>query len=434
MSSRGQSSFTNRWTGLVWTFIALQVLAVLFVVAAEMVPDRLVADALVRSVERGSMTEEEYPKTGLGTTIDRWSECIALTIGLGDPVDSHNVQTALSSPSLGRCQSAIPRIASYAETGMLERQRTYFRYWHGYATVTRPALAALGVEGTRTIAMALAVGALVAAVTVVSRDASPTIAVALTLPFVLTTDFFDLGESTPHAITIAVSWLSAAVVWRLIAKRPGPSQQVMIAMVAGSTSSFFEMMFLIPGTLALHGAIALMQFWRDGMRGLRLWLSVLRFGASWLLGFAGTWAAKWVAAATVMGTDVVVDDVRTQIFNRIGGESLHVVDALGAASLKNIQAWMERPLTPVALAIALVVVILSMALCIRRGRAGADYFVLLALVSLLPLAWYETISNHSQIHAWFTYRALPIGMAILLAGAALPLSRAPTRPRSKTSA
>ncbi|NIR40405.1 MAG: hypothetical protein GWN79_22595, partial [Actinobacteria bacterium] len=34
--------------------------------------------------------------------------------------------------------------------------------------------------------------------------------------------------------------------------------------------------------------------------------------------------------------------------------------------------------------------------------------------ALVPFAWFEILSNHSQIHHWYTYRSLPIALGVLL--------------------
>ena len=50
----------------------------------------------------------------------------------------------------------------------------------------------------------------------------------------------------------------------------------------------------------------------------------------------------------------------------------------------------------------------------RSGTSALKWLGLLALPSFIPLIWLEVLSNHSQIHQHFTYRALPFASGLLL--------------------
>ena len=46
-------------------------------------------------------------------------------------------------------------------------------------------------------------------------------------------------------------------------------------------------------------------------------------------------------------------------------------------------------------------------------------FALLSSPLLIPFVWFETLSNHTQIHTWITYRPLGSCFGILIAAAIL---------------
>ena len=73
------------------------------VVAAELVPDGRIGYHLIRAEAGRCFGPIERPSSPLGTTADRFSECVALSIGLGDPPGQNTLKTALSSPSYGGC-------------------------------------------------------------------------------------------------------------------------------------------------------------------------------------------------------------------------------------------------------------------------------------------------------------------------------------------
>lgn len=404
-----------RRLGPVGLFLTFQVVAVILVIGAEMVPDRAIADSLLGALDRGLVNEVQYPVTGLGLRIDRFSECVAMTVGLGDPPDSNNVQTALSSPTLGSCVPTVERLEAYRTSDRLQTNRFYFRYWHGYTVVTRPALALVGVAGLRQLVMASVLAAALALALVVRASSRLIPVLALLFPLILTTDFFDLGESAPHAVVVATSLWLAVVVWTFLASPPDSRSLRVLAVGTGAVSSFFEFMFLIPGTFVLLTVICAMRLNGHGWTGRKLWLSTVGFGAFWFGSFALTWATKWLVAAPVVGLRQVVEEIRNTLLGRLAGDSPLVVDEFGAAVSANFRAWTTRPWF-LLVVVLLVAVFMMVVWRLRRGDVDRSYLILILVLSLAPLVWFEVVSNHSQIHFWFTYRALALSAGAIAGG------------------
>jgi hypothetical protein len=397
---------------LLATFALIQVAALALVIAAEMVPDRMVADSLLEAIDRGWVTTTHHPTTGLDNRVDRWTECFALTMGLGDPPTSNNVQTAITNPQLGKCELSVPALIAYRDGAILESQFDYYRYWHGYTIVSRPSLALLGVAGARMLALTLAATAIVATSVAVARSTSIIAAVVLVIPIFLTSDLVDLGESLPHAIAAAASWGAALFAWLSIQRRQGWLQIATIGLVTGAVAAFFDLMVFIPGTLALISILIVVATWMHGWRGWQLLGAGALASVMWFLGFAITWATKWLIAGVVVGFGEVARTIRDQVSFRVSGEFTSVVDVFGEAARLNVDYWLERPLgflIPVGLVVAVVLA--------ARGlyrRLDPVYLVVVGGLAMVPLVWYEVLSSHSQIHFWITYKSLPLALGGLL--------------------
>ena len=66
-----------------------------------------------------------------------------------DSVGTNPLESAIRSPTLGNCESTTERIDTYLAGDGLERSYDYYRYWHGYAVISRPLLAVVGLAGLR---------------------------------------------------------------------------------------------------------------------------------------------------------------------------------------------------------------------------------------------------------------------------------------------
>jgi len=390
-----------------------QVLALFAVIVAEMVPDRLVADALVEGIDQELVTTTNHPTTGLDNRVDRWTECTALTMGLGDTPTSSVIESAITSPHLGKCDISVPKLLAYREGAMLEPSFHYYRYWHGYTIVTRPSLAVLGVAGTRMLTLALAATAIIATTVAISRSTSILAALALVAPVFLTSDLVDVAESVPHAIATAACWAAGFFAWISIGRKRNLARIATVGVLAGAVAAFLDLMVLIPGTLALISILVLVSTWIHGWRGRRLLAGGVVASAAWSIGFVATWVTKWLVAGLVLGFGAVAADVRTQVSFRVTGEHSSVVEAFGRATRLNVEYWLNRPLgflIPLGIAAAAYLAIRGL----RRKTVHWSLLLLLIGLSVAPLVWYEALSNHSQIHFWITYKSLPIAFGALL--------------------
>ena len=51
---------------------------------------------------------------------------------------------------------------------------------------------------------------------------------------------------------------------------------------------------------------------------------------------------------------------------------------------------------------------------VRRPARETATRAVVAAAALVPFIWFEIASNHSQIHAWFTYRSIPMAIGVVL--------------------
>ena len=293
-----------------------------------------------------------------GRGLDVFSDCIALTMGLGD-TDGGLATTWLRSPTLGSCDGAIESIRAYDAGQGLSGGYEYFRYWHGYTVVSRPLVATIGVTGTRIVLFwAFARCASAGFARRLWRFHGAVAPVALLGPFLLTSDTVELARSLPHGLPAARRGR-----WRV----GGPSgRSRVIARPRASAGHRVERPATGDGRIRGRRDLRVRRSADDAARGVgarRLRGRCSRrptgstgrglaargaiAGAAWIVGWVWTWVSKWVIAAAVLGVDRVRDSIGDAVDDRIAGERDYIDLAPFNAIRLNVETWLDHPLTPV---------------------------------------------------------------------------------------
>jgi hypothetical protein len=146
--------------------------------------------------------------------------------------------------------------------------------------------------------------------------------------------------------------------------------------------------------------------------------------AGWAVGLGAMWAAKWALAWLLVDRQRIVDSVRNQISFRTSGEYEGVTGTRLTGFTKNLSYWVDRPLTPLVIAAAVVIV----GTVAWRHRHRLDWpgvaWIGAAMVAIaLPvISWFVALNNHNQIHFWLTYRSVAIAFGAVTAVAVVAIA------------
>ncbi|MDF2731779.1 MAG: hypothetical protein K0S92_404 [Desertimonas sp.] len=402
-----------RWGRRRWLLIialAAPVVGLLGVTIAELVPDGRIGSHLVNAMNRGEITAEDRTASLLGTTADHYAECVAVMNGLGDQPGTLVKRALYSSTSYG-CVGTIETLERFGASGEFPRQPNYMRYWHGYSVFTRPALAIFGLSGTRWLAFATLGLSIVAFARSVFTRFGVVPMVVVIVPGLLTTDMIVGGWSIAQALGLASAWVGG---WIVLTQASAERSWQVIAPAAalgGAINAYFDLMVAIPASLALCAVGA-------GLATLpaerRVDLAVMRSMAvavcGWAVGLAAMWFAKWTFAWLFVDRQAIVDSVTDQISFRTSGAHDSVTGTRFNGFWRNVDFWLDRPLTPLVLAGTLVTigVVTWRHRRLLQWPAPAWIAGALAIVAVPVIAWYMVLNNHNQIHFWLTYRSVAI--------------------------
>lgn len=405
-----------RRTGWFLTIAALvQVVFFGLLVAAEGVPDKVIADQLAVAIKSGT-----YGPDGMidrmGGNSDTFTECIVAATGLGHEGENIFVRAAFM-PRLGSCTGGAKPILELAQgetlpTGVVSG---YYKYWAGYIAITRPVIALFGLTGMRVVAGAMLLFSAILAVVVLGRRTSMWAAAGLLLPLGLASNLMSTpSTSFSQAISITFIFLGIA----LTAWGAAKSMKWTVFAVGLSAALFCYVDLLttpaIPWAFCTVVAAAI-TFAKT--RALRPTLITgVTAAAIWIIAFGGTWVSRWIFSAMFLGIRTTYKAILGNIEFRTGGAHANVKHVLFAPTEANWVYWTSHISTAIFVLVASgIVIVLALIMAWRRhGARAVAAWPVLALSAVVVVVWYEVLNNHSQIHAFFVYRGFPAMLGVLL--------------------
>ncbi len=297
----------------------------------------------------------------------------------------------------------------------------YPRYWHGYQVVLRPLSILFQVQEVRYLGMLTFYLLFFWSAYLVAKKTG----VPCAMLYVLTIASGYLGVvATCFQYLTSFYVLFAALI--VLLRRYGEVPDMNVALfffVVGMAENFFD--FLTYPIITLGIPLIVLLWIRAREEGAdvadNLKLTV-QTSASWGFGYALTWVAKWILAAGILGVRYFWRSLSTAKYRMLGNEE-EPIDRIGTIR-KNLKAWMnvqdEGLITwsKVALLILVIAVILVIVKKLMDKRTVCACLPML-LVASYPYLWFLVLSNHSQIHFWYTYRAQLValfGILMFLAG------------------
>lgn len=412
--------------------VSITVLGFVLLAASMAVPDDRVVNQLVIAAERGDFGPD-YPRDGFGGISNQFSECKGLTLGVDDPSAQRNAwDRAIAAPILGSCEPATASVRAIRAGAPPVEVFDYFNYWHGYGVVTRPAVAFTGVGGARLVAGGLLMAGFVFTGVVMWRHAGPMASIALLAPVLVATDTIGMPQEPTQAVPIAVALGMAG--FTFLAGLRGDRPLLIVSTLAGGMVAFTDRITVSGASLALTAFMAALPSATRGGGPARILRQSAVAAAAWVLGFIGVWSAKWLIAMPVMGASATVARVSERTQFRISGDWPSVDPTPGAAVRVNVSYWLTTMGTARLVLVSGLVVLVSLVITAvaRRQFGRLVTAATLAAPSVIVVLWFEALRNHSQIHAFFTYRNAAVAFGIVLAAAVVALHG--TRARDRLAA
>ncbi len=288
----------------------------------------------------------------------------------------------------------------------------YPRYWHGYQVALRPLTVIFQVQELRYLGMLLFYLLFFWSAWLIAEKTRPVCAMF----YVLT-----IASGYLVAVTTCFQYLTTfyvlfgAVIFLLSGYGTDrPLNLMLYFFVVGMVENFFDFLTYPIITLGIPLILLLWMRVRDERMDLPgNFIFMFKASVSWGLGYALTWVAKWGITVVVLGVRYFWRTMSV-IQYRLQGSEEEPLDRIGTIQ-RNLKAWMNVQDAGIISWSRVVLVILVMALLLTVWKKLKDWQTISAYLPILftasyPYIWYLVMSNHSQIHYWYTYRAQLVAM------------------------
>ena len=294
----------------------------------------------------------------------------------------------------------------------------YPRYWHGYQVLLRPLTVVFQVQELRYLGMLTFHLLFFWSAWLMAKKTKPLYAMFYVLTVASGYVVF-LPVCFQFLTTFLVLFVSLIVLLRRYDKnKPLPAVKWMLYFfVVGMVENFFDFLTYPILTLGIPLVLLLWLRVRDEQADFRsnFWF-MFKASLSWFFGYAMTWISKWLLSAAILGVRYFWRTMSVVQY-RLEGSEEEPLDRIGTIQ-RNLKAWLNVQdggvisWSKIALLILIVAVVLIIWRKLKDWKTVGAYLPIL-FVAAYPYIWYLVMSNHSQIHYWYTYRAQ---LAALFAG------------------
>jgi hypothetical protein len=358
----------------------------------------------------GVLSDELHPSNHLFTSGDRFTDCIALSVGLEPGISPLTAGILAPVPASDRHPCTDLRSIAEGQTSAMQWGQ-YLRYWHGYRVYYAPLVSLLPVYAVRLVNLVLLLAAFAAFFWQSTKLIGMAPSVGLAAPVLFLTDFAHVWQVTPHALGVIFILGGSACFIPAIHRRVPDYGLMALAAVLGSVFNFIDFLVNPPWMPML-----LAFFVVSGRRGetRQPAITAIFVALAWFGGYALTWFSKWLIAYFVSTEVDVMANVSAMVLFRLDGDNPKVIHWLLAPTIKVAAAAILGWGLPFFIAF-LVVFFRN----VREGNFRWQAFWPLAWPALIPPLWFEILSNHSQIHAGVSSRSEAAAFGVLLAAALL---------------
>ena len=286
----------------------------------------------------------------------------------------------------------------------------YPRYWHGYQVLLRPLTVVFQVQELRYLGMLTFHLLFFWSAWLMAKETKPLYAMFYVLTVASGYVVF-LPVCFQFLTTFLVLFVSLIVLLsRYDNNKPLPAVKWMLYFfVVGMVENFFDFLTYPILTLGIPLVLLLWLRVRDERTDFRgnFWF-MFKASLSWFFGYALTWISKWLLSAAILGVRYFWRTMSVVQY-RLEGSEEEPLDRIGTIQ-RNLKAWLNVQdggvisWSKIALLILIVAVVLIIWRKLKDWKAVGAYLPIL-FVAAYPYIWYLVMSNHSQIHYWYTYRA-----------------------------
>lgn len=296
---------------------------------------------------------------------------------------------------------------------------TYARYWHGYLVFLKPLFSFMTLDGIY-ILNTIVLAALSLAVLYLLYKRAGIYCIAYVVALL-----------TMHPENIAVSFQLSSIFYALnitllllLWKKNWTKEQILyIFVLDGILVAFFDFLTYPYVAVAIPLLVYYLLHRKNDVKND--FITMFMQGVSFVFGYAGMWAMKWIYATLFTSENVIADAINS-VLHRTGVTDSNadvMSSGVGESLYRNIYTFFDDGNCMVLLTAMIamgIVFLMYRKVLVMNKQMG----IFCGLMVLSPFAWLIALSNHCSLHPHLEWRTLCIVVFALMVFAISMLPKA----------
>lgn len=276
----------------------------------------------------------------------------------------------------------------------------YPRYWHGNLVILKPLFYFLDYSAVKVLELFFELVMFVIIVKLmIENNLKDYIIPFLFSIFLIHPEV--IGINLQYWILFNIMLISVAVLLKFKEKLFKNNRLLYYFLIVGMSTNFLD---ILTFPLVTFGVPMIFCILLDDDSSLKEnLLKIISFGLIWIVGYAGMWVSKWIISSVLLNADVIGDALR-KIFIRTSTVEYTRVDAI----LENLLVYKKKSYLIIFALIGVYYIRKLIPVIKNISRLDLNRVIPFMIMAILPFGWFFILSNHSYIHAFFTYRILLI--------------------------
>ena len=281
--------------------------------------------------------------------------------------------------------------------------RAYPRYWHGNLLVIKPLMNFVDYYGFRIINSIMALLMMIFITWLLFKYNEK----GFIAPYIISM-LFMMPLTIAFSIQLSSCYyvLNAGIIGLLLSKNKVPNKSIYIFLYIGIATAFFDLLTYPIATFGVPCALYLFMCERDTLKNYLK--KIIKAGALWGIGYTLMWISKWIIATLITDKNVLADGLKqTNSRTSVGMTVVSRLKLIVGTEIKNIYYFLKTPVVIIALIYILIMIVLIIRQH-KRIKSSISLVLPFVVLMLAPCCWYAFAAEHSDVHAWFTYKALVV--------------------------
>ncbi len=384
-------------------YVGLIVLFLLIMSISYAIPTKSIIDHTRESLPILE-TEGPYPQVMSNSNsnqLDNFTDAWMLSIAM-DGDSRHPVKSALEN-SFRKNDNAENKVDNLSKTidDDNAEKGSYSRYWHGYLMFLKPLLTKLNYEEIRYINSFILIGVFILVCYLIKRELGTRYSLAFMISMIMIRILI-APMSLQFSNMFYVMFLSTIAILIYHKKIKVDELGIYIFFIIGSITSFFDLLTAPLLSLGIPLITYLMLEEREN-KLIKNFIITIKLSIFWTIGYAATWASKWIIASAVLRKNIVKESL-SQILVRTSSTAENAV----LNKYEIIQMNNDLIFNDITIKIFLVILLLWLIILLISRKNKIINMLPILIIGIYPYIWYSVLKNHSYMHSWFTYRSLGI--------------------------